>query len=162
MTFTVWHMTTLVCWTFGVFENRILITSGTIPHMVKAAQGGFVSLNCLSGPGGCECHTRNTLRTNLPAQSEVRDPFPCNYWVVLPCRWLHVKLQQPTASQKNLAAKVVGREQKRDKFALNLTDLPINRHRVLSSTYLLADFSWQWDLGLGAYFLTENSLADTS
>lgn len=161
MTFTVWHMTTLVCWTFGVFEKRILITSGTIPHMVKAAQGRFVSLNCLSGPGGCKCHMWNTLRTNLPVQSEVRDPFPHNYRVMLLCRWLHVMLQQPT-SQKNLAAKVVGREQKRDKFALNLTDLPINRHRGLSSTYLLADFSCQWDLGLDAYFLSENSLADTS
>lgn len=65
-------------------------------------------------------------------------------------------------SQKNLAANTVGSRQKRDKFALNLTDLPINRHRGLSSTSLLADFSCQWDLGPGAYFLSENSLGHTS
>lgn len=152
----------LACWTFGVFGKRILITSGTIPHMVKAAQGGFASLNCLSGSGGCECHTWNILWTNLPAQSEVGDPFLCNYRVVLWCRWLHVKLQQPTTSQKNLAANIVGSGGKRDKLALNLTDLPINRHRGLSSTSLLADFLRQWDLGPGAYFLSENSLSYTS
>lgn len=152
----------LACQTSGAFGKSILITSGAIPHLVQAAQGGFVSPNCRSGPGGCESHPWSALRTNLPAQSELGDPFPCNYRVVPPCRRLHGKLQQPTATPKNLAANVIGRGQKRHKFALNFTDPPINRHRGLSSTSVLADSSCQWDLGPGAYFLSENSLADTS
>lgn len=126
---------TLVCWTFGGFGRTILITPGTIPHMVKAAQGGFVSPNCRSGPGGCKCHTWDALRTNLPAPSEAEDPFLCNYRVVPLCRWLHVKLQQPTTSQKNLAANVVGRGKKRDMFALNLTELHINRHGLVKHIF---------------------------
>lgn len=42
----------LVCQTSGAFGKRILITSGTIPHLVQAAQGGFVHRSAALGQVG--------------------------------------------------------------------------------------------------------------
>lgn len=108
---------------------------------------------------------KNIRQVQLPAKSQDRDPFPRNYRVVPPGRWLMQSFSSPQLTRRILQQMWLERGKKKiDKFIQNLTDLSINSYRALSSTSLLQSpkISFQLDSVSCVYFLSENSLTNAS